>query len=180
MQQATTALRGTEETLDAPFTATQPRSVTEPSEYPVTQRGQQVPIRKILAPTDFSPSSTEAVERAVAIANQCGAVLTILHVIDINRQISSGTARELMRDFWEEGSVRMARWAWSLANQAEVQTMLAEGLPWEVIVEKSRDFDLLVLGQGDLQTKRNFFSHHTAQRVIKHSACPVLVVPARA
>src|ERR1700690_2780050 len=41
-------------------------------------------IRKILVATDFSPCSTRAVESAVALARQCGASLTLLHVIDIN------------------------------------------------------------------------------------------------
>src|SRR6516162_7990648 len=44
-------------------------------------------IKRILVPTDFSAASGNAVERAVAIANQCNATMTILHVVDINAQV---------------------------------------------------------------------------------------------
>ncbi len=127
-------------------------------------------------PIDFSPSSAEAVECAVTIANQCNAALTLLHVVDINAQARSGSAEELMQRLWGEGSTRMRQLAWSLGSRVEAQTTLEEGLPWYRIVEKSRAFDLLILGKSRAKTGRKLFSKRTAQRVIENAGCPVMVV----
>lgn len=136
-------------------------------------------IRKILLPTDFSRSSAVALARAVALANQCGAAITILHVIDINAQpeaISEHTGQDLMKQLWGEGSARMAELAWSLRGQVEARTTVQEGLPWEVIAHASRDFDIIVMGNGSVKSGSRIFSQHTAQRVLESAACPVLVV----
>jgi nucleotide-binding universal stress UspA family protein len=136
-------------------------------------------LASVLVATDFSPASAQAVERAVTLANQCHATLTILHVIDINAQpalTESGTAHDLMKRRWEEGSGRMGQLAWSLCGRVAARTMLEEGLPWEQIVEKSADFDLLILGKCRARKGWKLFSNRTAQRVIEHSACPVMVV----
>ena len=64
------------------------------------------PIRRILVPTDFSPCSLRAVERAIAMARQSNAALTILHVIEIDPPAASshyGTADDLMRPLWVRG-----------------------------------------------------------------------------
>jgi nucleotide-binding universal stress UspA family protein len=133
----------------------------------------------VLVATDFSPSSTKAVEQAVAIANQCDARLTILHVVDINAQAApgrSGTAADLMKDLWAEAFAQMGQMALSLCGKVEAETAMQEGLPWEEIVNKTREFDLLVLGKNRIKTDQRLFSHHTVQRVIRNAACPVMVV----
>jgi nucleotide-binding universal stress UspA family protein len=136
-------------------------------------------IKRILVPTDFSQASGKALERAVAIANQCDANLTILHVIDINAQVGTdrcASAEDLMKHLWGDGSTRMGQLAWSLCGQVKAQTAVQEGLPWEEIVERSRDFDLVLLGESRAKRRWNFFSKRTAQRVLENAACPVMLV----
>jgi nucleotide-binding universal stress UspA family protein len=133
----------------------------------------------VLVAADFSPLSAKAVEHASALANQCNAELIILHVIDVNAQARrerSGVAAELMKSLWEEGFAKMGQMAWSLCGRVNAQTAIQEGLPWEEIVIKSREADLLVLGKTRTKTGNNMFSQHTVERVIENSACPVLVV----
>lgn len=144
-----------------------------------TGESRETAIRKILVPTDFSPASNEAVERAVAIANQCNARLTILHVIDINAQADPHrfeSAEDLMERLWGESSARMAQLASSLCGRVEAETAMQEGLPWEEIAERSRDHDLVLLGQGRAKRLRSLFSKCTAQTVLDRAACPVMVV----
>lgn len=186
MNQAPAALRDRPSRQDVnPASAEKPRSqfnpplersLTRPTDYSVVQKHNEMLVRKILVPTDFSPTSAGAVGCGVALANQFNAALTILHVVDINRQVSSGTAQDLMRNLWAEGSTQLGQLAWSLPNQVRAQTIVDEGLPWEVIVEKSHDFDLLVLGKTPCKMRWNGFSQHTAQRVLENAACPVMVV----
>jgi nucleotide-binding universal stress UspA family protein len=140
---------------------------------------QETLIKRILVPTDFSPAAAEAIECAVSMANQFSAELTVVHVIDINRLAVSGSADDMMRDFWGVGSAQMCQLAEALSVKVKAEMMLVEGLPWAVIVEQSRNFDLLVLGQSPAKRGWKLFSPQTAQRVIENAACPILLVRAR-
>src|SRR5215471_5928058 len=88
---------------------------------PVQNKHERL-FRKILVPTDFSPASNKALECAVAVANQCGATLTIFHVININAQATSGAADELMKRLWDQASARMGQLAWSFSGQVDART----------------------------------------------------------
>jgi nucleotide-binding universal stress UspA family protein len=146
-----------------------------------TNRGWR--IRNILAPTDFSPRSIEAVAQAAELARRYDATLTILHVIDINSPSARthvGPAEELMRRLWATGTSESRRLSESLIQQhTKTQTRIVEGLPAEVIIENSSGFDLLVMNEERSGSAWNFFSRHTARRVIERAACPLLVVHPR-
>jgi len=133
-------------------------------------------IRNILVPTDFSHDSTKALKPAIALAKKCDASLTILNVIDINAQGSPGTAQDMMRRLWAESSAQMTRLASCLSGDGNAQTIIAEGLPWEVIIERSRKFDLLVMAKTPRKKAWELFSQHTLRRVIEKASCPVIVV----
>ena len=140
------------------------------------------PVPKILAATDFSPASARAVCEAVAIATEYDAELTILHVIDINAQPGRGelgSAEALMDRRWTQGSAQMGQLACSLRGAAAAETLIKEGLPWEEIVEKSRNFDLLFVGEAASRRRWGIFSAHTGKRVFEKAACPVIVVPVK-
>lgn len=140
-------------------------------------------IRNILAPTDFSARSIEAVAQAAELARRYDATLTILHVIDINppsARTHVGPAEELMRRLWATGTAESRRLSESLIQQnTKTQTRIVEGLPAEVIIENSSGFDLLVMNEERSRSAWNFFSRHTARRVIEGAACPLLVVHPR-
>ncbi len=137
-------------------------------------------IRNILAPTDFSACSAEALGRAAALARRHDATLTILHVIDVNPPAAhthSGTAEALMSRLRLTGTAELCRLEKSLAqNQTKTQTLIVEGIPAEAIVETSAGFDLLVIGERRARSAWNLFSRHTARCVIGRAECPVLVV----
>ncbi|HEV2208882.1 MAG TPA: universal stress protein [Verrucomicrobiae bacterium] len=132
-------------------------------------------FRRILVPMDFSQASDAALQCAVTLALQSSATLTLLHVIDVSTQVSSGDAHSFMQQLWQDGATRIAQLARSLTGRVEAHTKLAEGLPWEAIVRSSAEFDLLVLGEKR-NHKHNLFSTHTFRRVVEHACCPVLVV----
>jgi len=144
-----------------------------------TGEGPGRSIRRILVPTNFSPCSLRAVECAIGMARQSNASLTILHVVDIDPPAASshyGTADDLIRPLWVRGNSELAQLK-QLAqeNQVRAQTLLVEGLPYEAIVENSSGFDLLVIDEPQAKSHWNFFSRHTARRVIEQANCPVHV-----
>ena len=140
-------------------------------------------IRNILAPTDFSPSSVAAVMQAAALARRYDALLTILHVIDINppsARTHVGPADELMRPQLSTGRAELDRLSESLAHQqTRTQPWIIEGIPAEVIIENSPRFDLLVINEERPGSAWSLFSEHTVQRVIEGAACPLLIVHPR-
>ena len=140
-------------------------------------------IRNILAPTDFSACSAEAVAQAAALARRYDATLTILHIVDSNPSaalVHVGPAENLMRQLWATGISQLRRLRESLARaQTKTQTRILEGLPAEAIVESSSGFDLLVVGEPRSKSAWHLFAKHTARRVIEWAACPVLVVHQR-
>jgi nucleotide-binding universal stress UspA family protein len=140
-------------------------------------------IRNILAPTDFSPVSVEAVMQAAALARRYDALLTILHVIDINppsARTHVGSADELMRQQLATGRAELKRLSESLAQQqTRTQPRIIEGIPAEVIIENSSRFDLLVINEERPGSAWSLFSERTVQRVIESAACPLLIVHPR-
>jgi nucleotide-binding universal stress UspA family protein len=174
-------LRQWEEAQHAPLVAIEDRSPNfRGSARGLTNQEAGQPIRRILVPTDFSPCSVRALERAAAVARHSEATLTILHVIDINPSAvptHCGTAEDLMRQLWTTGTSELARLKEALEeNQTRVQTVMVEGLPYETIVENSSSFDLLVISEPHPKSGWNFFSKQTARRVIEQAKCPVHVV----
>ena len=131
-------------------------------------------IRNILAPTDFSVCSAEAVAQAAALARRyddSNPSAALAHV---------GPAENLMRQLWATGISQLRRLRESLARaQTKTQTRILEGLPAEAIVESSSGFDLLVVGEPRSKSAWHLFAKHTARRVIEWAACPVLVVHQR-
>ena len=174
--------RAWEGTLNTTMVAVKDRSASFVGSSCTNQECQESArhIHRILVPTDFSPHSTIAVERAVALARQSDATLTILHVVDINPPAASthyGTADDLMRQLWVTGTSELVRLKKSLEQtQVRIQTLLVEGLPYEAIIENSSGFDLLVISEPRPKSGWNFFSMHTARRVIEQPKCPVHVV----
>lgn len=140
----------------------------------------QKPVRKILVATDFSSASVRAVEFAVTLAQQWDAELTLLHVIDISAQSAQGEslpAARLMSHLWNKGFEEMGRLAFALSGKVHAQSAMEEGLPCEIIVEKSADFDLVIIGRTHGKMQWNLFSHQTVQRVLQNASCPVIVAP---
>jgi nucleotide-binding universal stress UspA family protein len=82
-----------------------------------------------------------------------------------------------MRQLWVTGTAELARLKKSLEQtQLQIRTLLVEGLPHEAIVENSSGFDLLVISEPYPKSGWNFFSKHTARRVIEQAKCRVHVV----
>ena len=147
---------------------------------PPAQPGPGKPVRKILLATDFSSASTQAIEFAVTLAQQRDAELTVLHVIDINAQSAEGEslpAAQLMSRLWQKGFEGMQRLALALGGRVQAHTVVEEGLPWEIITEKSRDFDVVIIGRTCGKKRWKLFAHQTAQRVLQNAACPVIFAP---
>ena len=141
----------------------------------------------VLCAVDFSPSSAELVRHAVALAGgprldgDARAALTLLHVIEplLVQAAAMTTEADTLQDGCRKALAALASSTTSTALDRPPVLDVRVGLPHVAILEVAADIqaDLIVLGtQGQTGAARLFFGS-TAQRVLRETATPTLVVP---
>lgn len=138
-------------------------------------------IQKILVPTDFSETSRKALEYALAFARQFHAKVFILNVVEIPYGmgeaaiISNGLIDRMHQDAKQRLATLLAQ---TNAKRVPVQTLLRSGPPYHEIVQaaKERRVDLIVISTKGHTGLVHLFLGSTAERVVRHAPCPVLVV----
>lgn len=142
----------------------------------MTNERASAALSKVLVATDLSARSDRAVERAVILAKQTGAALTILHVVDADLP---SVITDRLRD---EAVSLIADHLISLPNAyvGSADTKIVLGKDHSDIVDVARTVgaQLLVLGVHRNES-REFFRGTTAERVIRAFGRPVLMVKTR-
>jgi len=139
--------------------------------------------------TDFSPASTAALKRAMAMAKADRAQLIIVHVMTPPSLALPGdgyVSPSLYEDL--EASARaqaQKRFNAIVARARKVGVratgLLLEGVPHERVARAARakKVDLLVIGTHGRTGLAKFFLGSVAARVIASVSCPVLTVRGR-
>jgi len=140
-------------------------------------------ISKILIPIDFSPCSEKALQYSVPFAARFGSQIVLLHVVETypadpfiggeviaeeNARRSELARREL--DLWAERLKNL--------NCKNVTCLLRVGKPFAEINHAARETgaDLILLSSHGYTGLKHIYLGSTAERVVRHSNCPVLVV----
>ena len=145
-------------------------------------------LKKILIATDGSETSMRAAENAVSIGKKAGAAVTAVYVVDVHRLAQlpgyaamPGIKDNLMELMFTEGGEAEAEIE-DMARDAGVayERAVAEGDPGEELLKLCSDpgFDLIVLGTIGKSGLKRFLLGSVAEKVLRHSHVPVLVVPA--
>jgi nucleotide-binding universal stress UspA family protein len=149
-----------------------------------------VPIdnwRKICCPIDFSEPSREVLRMAVALAQRYQAELLLFHAYPLpGYTLPEGSvvpSSNMLQELAAETDTQLARW------QKEAETLGASrvtaaqsiGDPAVEIVEFARTAgaDLLVIGTHGRTGLRHAILGSVAERVVRHSPCPVLTIRSR-
>lgn len=144
---------------------------------------QKIELQKILVATDGSDSANRAVQLAVSIAKNSGALLVIAHVVYMP-PASYGAfvpAMDRIFDDLKKQGERILAQASELAiqNSVNVETRLIDDdqSPVSAITEFSEDgkFDLVVLGTRGMGRVRKAFLGSVANGVAHYANCSVLV-----
>jgi nucleotide-binding universal stress UspA family protein len=118
---------------------------------------------RILVGTDGSPTAAKAVERAVEVASDCGASLTIM------------TAARLDRG----GAIVADAAAKHAASGVEIDTKVVEADAVSALITEARDgaYDLLVMGNKGMTGLTRFFRLGSVpNKVTHHLPCSLLIV----
>ncbi len=138
-------------------------------------------LKQILVPVDFSEPSEQALRYAVRFAEQLGAELTLLHIVQ--PAVAPYPDIAPYPDYTEEG-LKNAKEALQtiaarpLLKAATVHAVVCTGLAAHEIVEAARelDADLIVIATHGYTGWKHFCIGSTTERVVRTAPCPVFVV----
>jgi len=139
------------------------------------------PFKSILAATDFSAAADQAVRRAALLAQQHGARLRVVHVVNparlarLRQWVSPRTDAEPKVDDARDQLQRLAAELTSRFGVA-AELQLRIGGVVEQLQRVSPRADLLVIGQRRRHALAEIVRGNTAQRLVEHCRRPVLVV----
>jgi nucleotide-binding universal stress UspA family protein len=142
-------------------------------------------IRRILAPTDFSTSSLEAVEYAAKVAAELRAELAILYVEDTTYALpeqlaTSEAAARVMKEAHRAARHQLASLGERLRKRGlRVHTLILEGAAASRILEAAAKVraDWILLGTHGRTGASHAFLGSVVERVVRRAPCPVLVLP---
>lgn len=139
-------------------------------------------LKTILVPVDFSACSLKSLTYAVALAKQFGASVILLHVVEPLRAGSRFASPEdhvRLRHAAERALAELARH--EVLPHVEASPFVREGVPGQAITDFARmaGVDLIVIATHGYTGLKRVLLGSTAQRVVLHASCPVLVVRER-
>ena len=137
-------------------------------------------LRSILVPVDFSPSSEQALRHAKVFAAKFGSKITLVHVIESGRYVGEFTELETgMTEIprrVEERLLMLVNGSGepALFDRVEVRA----GRPFHEISTAASELgsDLIVMASLGRSGSADILLGGTAERVVRHAPCPVLVV----
>jgi universal stress protein A len=140
-------------------------------------------FKKILAPVDFSPASDNGFQYALRCAEEFGAELTLLHVVEPLAStrfaaIPGAIAFPEIDFAAAEGKLCQLAAAGQPEHGPRPHWEVRSGVPSHEIVEAAReaDVDLIVIATHGYTGWKHFCIGSTAERVVRAAPCPVLVV----
>jgi len=143
-----------------------------------------LPIRKLLAPTDFSDTSAETVIRASELAQHFGAELLIAHVIPPIPTLPSDPHYNFEVPAYQDALRENARRqldetiAGLVLKELKARALLSHGDPAREIVQMAREenVDMIVIATHGLTGWQHLVFGSVAEKVVRFAECPVLTV----
>ena len=141
-------------------------------------------MKTIVVGIDGSAGSVRALEFALAEARLRGSKLKAVEVWHIPASVYSGgglapvvTDPDEFEGFAKERLDEVLQSVAAQAEGVEVERIVREGQPAEVLVEAAEDAELLVVGSRGLGGFRGLLLGSIGQQCAHHARCPVVIVP---
>jgi nucleotide-binding universal stress UspA family protein len=131
-------------------------------------------LAHLLAATDLTGRSANALQRAIQLRAESDSQVTVLHVVE--HDLTAGTTERRRADALSE----LEHWHRSLTEAAQpgVSVDIVVGDPFAAIVDELRvqQADLAVIGGPGKRGLKELFTGTTAERVVRFADRPVLMV----
>jgi len=145
----------------------------------------ELQVKRILAPVDFSDCSHKAFHYAIQFARQFNAELMLLHVVIAlppPPQMVILERETLSAEYRVESAKQLSKWRREAVPGVSVKAVTREGTAaHQEIVEAARESnsDLIIIGNHGRTGWSRILVGGTAERVVRHAPCPVLVIRER-
>jgi len=159
--------------------------LTVPIRATTKRMGRPAPFKleKILVPIDFSNISKTALPWATRLAAEFGAELVLVHIVEkfpIDYLLGPGLMNETTVPLMKQAEAALEHMAAELSKSAEMKAsaVVRDGTPHEVICQTAKMLgaDLIILTTHGYTGLKHVWLGSTAERVVRHSSCPVLAV----
>lgn len=139
-------------------------------------------FKNILVPTDGSEYTKAAVRKAIELAKLSGGKITALYVLDqtVLTNMPMDTAVMNVYNTLEKEGKEAVDFVRDLGAQEGIEVTLSikEGTPVKVILDESPNYDIIVMGTLGRTGMSKLLMGSVAERVVRASSCPVMVVRA--
>jgi nucleotide-binding universal stress UspA family protein len=138
-------------------------------------------LKEILVPMDFTDCSFRALKKAIPLAQQLGAKIVLLHVIDVPHVIPMGPASEFstyVKEMRSGANRKFGELLPALTKRGVVfETAVVDGITHQGILDftRKRGIEIIILGERKGKFWE-FFRRHTAKCIREKSPCLVQVV----
>ena len=167
----------------AKIRASRPNSDRATARAATTALQTLVKIKSILVPVDFSPESEKALAYAIPVAQQFGAKLTVLHVVEPTATRDFITSFPLVVEndkLMTDCKIHLDRIVRDLAIDPKLmeKTLVRYGRSFQEITDAARTLktDLIIISTHGYSGLKHALLGSTTERVVQHAPCPVLVV----
>ena len=144
-----------------------------------------ITLKKILHPTDFSESSKHAMSYAISFAQEFGATLSVLHVIEevsgamYFDMLQAPPLVQLMADIEAEAQKLLEGLiSPEISQGVEVEQLIRKGVPFVEIIRcaESIEADIIVCGTHGRTGLKHALFGSVAEKVVRKAPCPVMSV----
>lgn len=147
---------------------------------------RKVEFSTLLVPVDFSENSKVAFAQAIGLVSGDNPVVILLHVIDPSlldfaEAHEMGARQQIAQRMHERAELLLKEYTDACSDEVEVDTLISSGIPFLEILKKADDFavDAIVMSKIGRRGKvEELLFGSTAEKVLRGSTKPVLVLPA--
>jgi len=166
-------------------------TTTSQKAAPTVTEEDDFTFKRILVPIDFSEHSKKTASCAMNLASRDNAMVQLLHVFQIPDYVVTPFARRKQQADQVKSQIdaaeQEARESLAAYEQQfltrgiKVEAYIRVGYPFDEIVAMADHFnvDLIVIGSHGCSGMARLLVGSTAERVVEHAPCPVLVVKER-
>ena len=141
-------------------------------------------LRSILVPIDFSVHSKNALKYAIPLAEQFGASLHLVFVVEptvypadlgFGQVVLPGIEEELREKGAEELQALIER---EIGTRVQATCVVRTGSPHQEILSEAdeKDVDMIVVATHGHSGVEHMLFGSTADRIVRHAKCPVLTI----
>lgn len=138
----------------------------------------------ILVAVDMTENGTRVLDRGLEMARAFDAELLLVHVVHrldslYGLYVGGGSVAEIQHELEESARDKLAALRPRADDAPDCREMVLTGQPWSEIVGCARHHGArcIVIGAHVDRKPEHRMLGSTAQRVVRHAPCPVLVVP---